>query len=115
MYLIVDMMSDYREVASHEKVKEFLIDQLLEDLRDNYQEPSLKESMMQILDTLEKLAKYKYTPVKDMEKVLQDYSYKVIDLMQLHRDLYDLSQYTGVTNETQNVLDKINNIIDNGR
>lgn len=93
MYLLVDLMSDHKTIKDYKGVRDLLIDNILNDLRTNMSEPTLEVSMKSNLDVLERLAKDKDTSLNYIEKELEDYCFKVIDLQQLHRDLSDFQQY----------------------
>lgn len=114
MYLIVDLMGDYKALADYKDIKDLLVEQIVEDLRANMQDECLHSSMMNNLGILERLAREKDTPLNYIIEQLESYSYKVIDLLQLQRDLADIKDYfekgniefAGKTDEVINIINE---------
>lgn len=92
-YLIVDMVSDYKKFMDYKDIKDLLIEELVRDLKTNIGEITLEQAMLNNVYVLERLAREKETPLSYLEKQLEEYSFKVIDLLQLQRDLEDVKDY----------------------
>lgn len=107
-YLIVDLNSDYKKLMDYKELKSLLIDTIQEDLLMNCGE---YEIVRDCSDELIKMATQDYTPEKWIIDMLESYSYKTIDLLDLQRDLEDMKQYfykDTTKNEFETVLEKIN-------
>ena len=89
-YLVVDLNSDYKEKMDYKGLKNLLIESIQEDLLMNYGE---YEIVKDCSNELVKMAREEYTELKWIKDLLESYSYKVIDLLDLQRDLEDLKQY----------------------
>ena len=88
-YLIVDLQGDYIELASLNDIKRLLISEVREDTFNNYDERDVVEGNVK---TLCSLASDDMT-LKQMEEQLKFYYYKIIDLLQIQRDLEDIKCY----------------------
>lgn len=89
-YLIVDLNSDYKKIMDYKELKSLLIDTIQEDLLMNCGE---YEIVKDCSDELIKMATQDYTPEKWIIDMLEGYSYKTIDLLELQRDLEDIKGY----------------------
>jgi hypothetical protein len=83
------MMCDCSYLKSEKEIKEFLIDELGDDIERNVDEPDI---VMEDTKALMKLARDKMT-LKEIIEELLTYQYKVIDLLKLQRDLEDVKNY----------------------
>lgn len=94
-YLIVDMMGDYKEIMDCKDIKDLLIEELVRaiEIEISINEESLEKNVLDNVIVLEKLAREKDTPLDYLEKQLEKFSFKVIDLLQLQRDLEDVKDY----------------------
>lgn len=114
MYLVVDLMSDYKSIMDYKDIRDLLIEELVQDLKENISEITLQDSMKNNIGILERLAREKDTSLSYIEKELQSYNFKIIDLQQLHRDLYDLRDFVAISNEMDKTLDIICKIMNEG-
>jgi len=90
MYLIVSMIDNWCSYLKTEKeVKRFLVDELGDDIERNVHEYDI---VMEDTGLLMKLA-YDKLSMKEIIKELETYQYKVIDLLELQRDLEDVKRY----------------------
>lgn len=108
-YLIVDLQGDIIELANLNDIKRLLISELRKDTFNNVDERDVVEGNIK---TLCSLASDDMT-LKQMEEQLKFYSYKIIDLLQIQRDLEDLKNYFAPNKESitiafGTVIDKIN-------
>lgn len=108
-YLIVDLNSDWKELMDYKEIKKLLISTIQEDLLVNNGEYDIVKDCS---NDLIKMAKEDYTSENWIKEKLESYSYKIIDLLDLQRDLEDVKgyfldkqDYVGAICET---IDKIN-------
>lgn len=90
MYLLIDCYSDTKELKNYKELKELHINEIKNDLLDNYTE---REIVVCDTDTLAEYAKGKMPTMEDIKENLESYGYKIIDLLDLQRDLEDMKQY----------------------
>lgn len=107
-YLIVDLNSDYKELMDYKGIKNLLISAIQEDLLINYGEYDIVKDCS---NELVKMAKEEYTSVSWIKDLLESYSYKIIDLLDLQRDLEDCRQYY-VPNEEKPLAFDFKNVIE---
>lgn len=89
-YLIVDVCSDYRELADVNDLKYLLIEQTIQDSDNNYED---KDIIRQNIRTLAELAKKEKPDNIYLKEQLAPFGFKVIDLLELQRDLFDIKDY----------------------
>lgn len=106
-YFIVDLQSDYKAFADIKKIRNLLIEVLYDDTLSN---KSDEDIVMQNLKTMRRLAEENCTSINFLESELGSYGYKIIDLMQLQRDLEDIKQFVG----KENLFDEIIKLISEG-
>lgn len=107
-YLIVDLQSDYKELFDFNDIKHFFTEELKGDIFNNYEE---KEIVVENVKILCSLANNEMC-LNEIKEELECYNYKIIDLLDLQRDLEDIKgyfldkeEYVGAVCET---IDKIN-------
>lgn len=111
MYLLVDCMSDYKEIGDLKTIKDLLIVDLVEDIFNNVDERDVVEGNVKVL---KKLAMNTMT-LSEMKEELNCYSYKIIDLLQIQRDLEDLKNYFAPNKEPITIsFDTVINTINKG-
>lgn len=108
-YLLVDCMGDYKEIMSQKELKSMVVDHIVEDTLENIGDEGIVRN--NVLE-LEKMI-FKEPTMKNIKDLLESFSYKTIDLLDLQRDLEDVKgyllnkqDYVGDICET---IDKINN------
>lgn len=108
-YLIVDLQGDYIELASLNDIKRLLISEVRDDTFNNYDERDVVEGNVKILCSLAS----DDMNLKQMEEELEVYGYKIIDLLDLQRDLEDIKcyfldkeKYVGAVCETIDMINK---------
>lgn len=104
-YLIVDLNSDWKEKMDYKGLKELLINTIQNDLLMNCNEYDISKYCS---DMLCKIAKGDYTE-KWIKEQLESYCYKIIDLLDLQRNLEDVKEYFAPNKET--ILVNFNTII----
>lgn len=110
-YFIVDLNSDYKERMDYKEMKNLLIETIQEDLLMNNGEYDIIKDCS---DELIKMAKEDFTCVKWITDLLESYSYKVIDLLELQRDLEDLKIHYGEKGICMKPFEDIINLVNKG-
>ena len=103
-YFLVDLYSDYKEFMDYKDLRVLLIERIVDDVRSNKNE---LEIVTNNFDLMTRLAEEKFTRLDFIIANLKDFGYKVIDLMELERDLEDIKQFVGY----DNVFDEIIKLI----
>lgn len=106
-YFIVDLQSDYKAFADIKKIRELLIEVLFDDA---YSCKDDADIVIQNLRIMRELAEHENISINFLEGHLESYGYKIIDLMQLERDLEDIKQFVG----KENLFDEIIKLINEG-
>lgn len=107
-YLLIDCYDDKKELKTFNELKELHIEEIISDLIDN------RESFDIVridADTLGEYAKGKVPTLEEIKENLESYGYKIIDLLDLQRDLEDMKQYLEknyYTSAFDEVIAKIN-------
>lgn len=91
-YFIVDLIGDYKAFANYDDIKNLLIEKTIDDTKMNLDDENIIKANLKILETL---AKDNCQSLKYIEERLDSFGYKIIDLLQLERDLEDLKQFIG--------------------
>lgn len=89
MYLVVDLCSDIKEVRNRKQLKELWASEIYVDALDNIEDKNIVSSC---LSDLRDLAKDKMTD-KQIFGGLESFGWKVINLLDLQRDLEDVKGY----------------------
>lgn len=92
-FLLVDLTCDYKETKSYKELKERLIELVVTDAIESGYNLDDKDILKNDVLILSKLAKEDFTSLDYIKKELEGFSYKVIDLIDLQRDLEDIKQY----------------------
>lgn len=111
MYLVVDLMGDYKSIMDYKDIRDLLIEEVVRDLKENIKDKDLEKENINNIGLLERLAREKDTPLSYIEKELECYSFKIINLQDLHRDLYDLKEYVDESNCMDKTLETIEKIM----
>lgn len=106
-YFIVDLQSDYKSFADIKNIRNLLIEVLFDDALSCKDDVDI---VIQNLRIMRELAEHENISISFLEGHLESYGYKIIDLMQLERDLEDIKQLVG----KENLFDEIINIISKG-
>lgn len=106
-FFIVDLIGDYKAFADYDDVKDLLLEKVIEDTKMNLSDEHIVSTN---LETLGKLARDKHTSINYITERLESFSYKIIDLMQLERDLQDLKYFIG----QESLFDAVISLIDKG-
>ena len=104
MYLILDDYGDYKEILTYKQMYEMLIDEIMRDTLENYNE---YEILTQNLEQLQKLAKNNLVNEKYIIENLKSYGYHIIDINDLKMSLNELREYTARTSPNLEVFDNM--------
>lgn len=106
-YLVVDIYGDYKELMNYKGLKQLLLEELVRDTKDNYQEYDIVSINA---DIFKKLALEEHTSTDYLIEQLEGYGFKVIELLELQRDLEDIKEYFKGKGSAvfDNVIDMIN-------
>ena len=88
-YLVVDCMSDWKQIMNEKEIRELLINEVKEDIIDNTDE---REIVIENTKFLSEFAKGNMK-LKDVEEKLGEYSFKIIDLLKIQMDIEDCKHY----------------------
>lgn len=114
-YLVVDIYGDYKELMNYKGLKQLLLEELVRDTKDNYQEYDIVSINA---DIFKKLALEEHTSTDYLIEQLEGFGFKVIELLELQRDLEDVKELYLRNNkyikDFDNVLEIINNGINKG-
>lgn len=111
-YLVVDIYGDYKELMNYKGLKQLLLEELVRDTKDNYQEYDIVSINA---DIFKKLALEEHTSTDYLIEQLEGYGFKVIELLELQRDLEDIKVYFKGKGSVvfDNVIDMINKGVNN--
>jgi N-acetyl-anhydromuramyl-L-alanine amidase AmpD len=108
-YLLVDTYADTQELKEYNELKDLYIEEIKKDLLENIED---KDIVRKGVNILVETIKGKTIPIKTIEDSLECYGYKIIDLLQIQRDLEDIKKYFEkryYTNDFKVVIEMINN------
>ncbi len=108
-YLVVDIYGDYKEIMNYKGLKQLLVEELARDTKDNYKEWDIVSINV---DMFSKLANEDFTSINYLTEQLEGFGFKVIDLLELQRDLEDIKIYFG--NKGTAVFDNVIEMIRKG-
>lgn len=106
-YFIVDSQSDYKSFADIKSIRNLLIEVLFDDALSCKDDVDI---VIQNLRIMRELAERENISISFLEGHLESYGYKIIDLMQLERDLEDIKQFVG----KDELFDEVINLINKG-
>lgn len=87
LYILVDLNEDCKELKSEEELKDLAIRLVKSDVILNSNEREVVEKGVKLL---ENIARYNFKGIKE---TFDWYGYKIIDLIDLQRDLEDVKDY----------------------
>lgn len=113
MYFIYNVYdgSEHGMIKDYKELKELYINEIKNDLLDNYTE---REIVVCDTNTLVEYAKGKEPTLEDIKENLESYGWKIIDLLQIQRDLEDIKNYFKGKLEYYGKIDEVINIINKG-
>lgn len=106
-YLLVDLMGDYRAIMSAKELKEMVVNHIVEDTLQNCDDEDIVRTNTLLLEEMIK----KEPKMEYIKEELMNYSYKVIDLLDLQRDLEDMKMFYGQLGNCMLHFDKVINAI----
>ena len=117
-YLLVDLMSDYRDIMSYKELKDMVVNNIVEDTLENIGDKSIVRTNTLLLEEITK----KEPTMSFIEEELYNNSYKIINLNDLVKDLEDakdvfssvkLEQLPTSCNMFDIIIEKINKGVEN--
>lgn len=114
MYFVCDVYdsSDKGKIMDYKDLRNLYIDELYHDTIDNYSE---KEIVVFNVKEFVNLARSDTLPnIDDLKDYLESYGWKIIDLLQIQRDLEDIKNYFKGKLEYYGKIDEVINIINKG-
>lgn len=103
-YFIVDLQSDYKSFTDFEDLKELLVENVIRDTKENIKDENI---VLNNLEHLEKLTDI-HISLSYLIDNLESFGYKIIDLLQLQKDLEDIKQFIGNDSDFNKVISLIN-------
>lgn len=104
MYLILDNYGDYKEIMTYKQMYEMLIDEIIRDSKENYNE---YEIISQNLEQLRKLALNNLVNETYIIENLQSYGFYIININDLKTNLNELREYTARKSPNLEVFDNM--------
>ena len=92
-FLLVDLTCDYKEKKNYKELKNRLVELVVTDAIESGYNTDDKDILKNDALILSKLAKEDFVSLDYIKKELEGFSYKVIDLIDLQRDLEDVKSY----------------------
>ena len=105
-YFIVDTQSDYKSFADIKNIRNLLTEILFDDAISCKDDVDI---VIQNLRIMRELAEHENISISFLKSHLESYGYKIIDLLELQRDLEDIKQFVGkdeLFNEVINLINK---------
>lgn len=109
MYLIMDNYGDYKEIMNYKQMYNLLIDEIVEDSKENYNEYDI---ITNNLEQLSQLAKDDFTNEKYVIDNLQTYGWTIININDIKKALNELREYAARNTNDIKVFDEIIKYID---
>ena len=110
-YLLIDIYSDYKNITNYKGLKQLLIDELIRETKNYYNEYEVVSSNADIFG---KLSTEDFTSLDFIIEQLEGFGWKVIDLLELERDLEDIKQYFSSKDEYVGFVDGTIDLIRKG-
>ena len=109
MYFICDMYdsSEYGKIKNYKELKELLINEIIDDLKNNRDDYDI---VVSCTDSLRNIASGRDN-VENVLEELESYGWKTIDLLELQRDLEDIKGYFQNNLKNYRKIDEVINII----
>lgn len=112
MYFICDIYdaNKYGKIMNRKQLYELMVDEITDDLKNNHRE---YEIVISCVNQLNELAKNNLVSDNYIIDALESFGWKVLDLLQIQRDLEDLKEYFSQNEENigedfNKVIEKIN-------
>lgn len=114
MYFIFDVNDDIKngKIRDYKGLRNLYINELYQDTINNYSE---REIVVYNTKELVNLAKSDTSPnIDNLKDYLESFGWKIIDLLEIQRDLEDLKNYFAPNDDTplaisfKDIIDKIN-------
>lgn len=111
MFLVSDDYGDFKKILNKKELEEMLIEELVEDTKENNEE---YEIVSLNVKQLGEIAKMSYISVDYLIDNLQSYGWYVQDLGELERNVNNLREYYARKHTDLSAFDKLLELIGNG-
>lgn len=109
MYLVSDDYGDFKEIINFKELKEMLIDEIVEDTRNNYQEYEILDMNVKQLG---KIAKDNDMSIDYIIENLNSYGWHVLNIFDIQDEVNSLREYVARKSADTKVFDDILKYID---
>lgn len=103
-FLLVDTLTDYKALNNEKELKKLLVELVGNDTRESMENPDIIRNNIKIFEELTK----ENVSINYIEKQLEGFSYKIIDLLELQRDLEDAKDYFTKKESFNEIIEVIN-------
>lgn len=109
MFLVADAWGDFSKIVNYKELKEMLIDELVEDTKQNSNDEEILSLNMKQLG---EIAKSENTNVKYIIENLESYGWIVKDLQDIHYSLNSIRKYLSENYDKYRLyINSIDNVI----
>ena len=109
MYLVSDNYGDFRELMNYKEVKDMLVDELVEDTIENYDDKDIVKSNVELLS---KMCKNDTMDINYLIDNLQSYGWHVLNVFDIQKGINDIREYVGRKSDKLKIFDDILKYID---
>lgn len=108
MYLVSDDYGDFKEIMNYKQLKELLIDELINNSKENHQEYDFIKYNLEVLSDIAK-EKASYDEIVNE---LQSYGWHVLNILDIQKGVNDLREYVASKSTDIKVFDDVLKYID---
>ena len=108
MYLVSDDYGDFKEIMNYKQLKELLVDELVNNSKENHKEYDFIKYNLEVLSDI---AKEKIAYNKVIEE-LQSYGWHVLNVLDIQKGLNDIREYVARKSDKLKVFDDVLKYID---
>lgn len=108
MYLIIDDYADDKKIMNYKQLKDLLIDELMANIKENYED---YDFVKYDLDILTDIAKETINHERVINE-LQTYGWTIIDITNIKKALNEMREYAARKTSDTKVFDEIIKYID---
>lgn len=109
MYLVSDDYGDFKKIMNYKQLYEMLIDEIVEDIKQNFNEYDVLKACA---DQLGNLAKNNLVNENYIIDNLESYGWHVINILDIQKGINDLREYVARKSTDLKVFDDILKYID---
>lgn len=108
MFLISDDYGDFKRIMNYKEAREFLIDEIVEDSKQNHTEYDIISLNVKQLG---ELSKNNLITDKYLIDNLKSYGWNVINVSDLQKDINDLREYLFGINGNDKIVNELDDIL----